>query len=63
MGKFSKLLVASRTQERKSPFGKKGLFRLIGRFSESQLHACEELYARDRIVVIQLVLLIGHIVQ
>lgn len=62
MGKFQKHLIISRTQVMKSPSGEKGLFRTFKAFSESQLHACEELYARDGIVVVKLVLLAGHVV-
>lgn len=63
MGKFRKHLVFSRTRERKSPIRRKGLFRLFETCSESQLHASEELYACDGIIVVKLVFLVRHIVE
>ena len=63
MGKFQKHLILSRTRERKSPIRRKGLFRAFKTSSEFQLHASEELYASDRIIVEQFVLLMRHVVE
>ena len=62
-GQISKTPFFSRTRERKSPIHRKGLFRPSETSLESQLHASEELYARDRIIIVQLVLLVGHIIE
>ena len=63
IGKFLKHLSFSRTRERKSPIRRKGLFRAFKTSLESQLHASEKLYARDRIVVIKHILLVCHVVK
>ena len=63
IGKFLKHLIFSRTRERKSPFLMKRLFEAFKTFSEFQLYTSKKLYARDRIVVKQLVFLVCHIVE
>ena len=49
--------------KRKSPIHREGLFEAFEAFSESQFHAREELDARNGIIVVQLVLLAGHVIQ
>ena len=49
--------------KRKSPIRREGLFKAFKAFSESQLHASKELDARNGIIVVQLVLLAGYVIQ
>ena len=60
---FRKMVFSSRTREYKSPIHRKGLFVAFKTFSESQLHTGIKLYARDGVIIVQLVLLTKYIVQ